>query len=30
MEKLIFRAKNWPWLIRQVGLLAGKYGMIQN
>jgi len=27
MEKLIFRAKNWPWLIRRVGLLAGKYGI---
>ena len=21
-----FRAKSWSWLIRQVGLLAGKYG----
>jgi len=27
MEKLIFRAKNWPRLIRRVGLLAGKYGI---
>jgi len=28
MEKLIFRAKNWPRLIRRVGLLAGKYGKL--
>jgi len=26
MEKLIFRAKNWPRLIRRVGLLTRKYG----
>ena len=25
-KTIIFRARNWPWLIWQFGLLTGKYG----